>query len=137
MKITTSKMLDCAILNERGENNDEIRTYRNIRNAAEIFAIKAFLSVINANLTISGRSLSDEVDSNKIMTYCVAGRIMVTLQHGDNTVSIVGADDPKSKNRAGLQSANGDVDEILDVLEFFTSNWYKVKLKENENLQLV
>lgn len=68
---------------------------------------------INAEKRVAGMSASH--DSFKILTFCTAGRCMLTLEEANVSLSIV-ADETSDISNIGLQSCYGTEKELLSLL---------------------
>lgn len=137
----TREMLDLVIRHERGEYNPKIEQWVNLSNAADVFAFKAYKDIKRKHSRTNKRGFSFSVETSRgkftILTYEVAARIMITIrdEKDQNSVSLVGSTD--RDNIAGLHAIHGSVKKAISMLDYFTQQWYTVKLKSNKNVSMI
>jgi hypothetical protein len=68
------------------------------------------------------RGMSGVYGETKIMTYVMAGSIMLTFTRGDDDVTFIGADDKKD-TRLGLQSINATLPAAREMVEQVIREW--------------
>src|SRR5437016_1634129 len=119
--MTTAEMINISLENERAleegrPRTDAMRILSNLRNACEIFAQKSFYQIRKMHEGTSERGLSAEYDKYqdsgnpqhsihrvKILTFCVAGRIMITIKNkNEDSITLVGGEDPGPNQMAGF-----------------------------------
>lgn len=127
-----------------------MRIVTNLRNACEIFSQRAFndIRTLHENekkergisaiynkykLDSDGKETEEVIFSLKIMTYCMAGRIMITIKNDkDESVTLCGGEDRKD-SIAGFHGIDGNPNVALDMLEELTECWYVLYDKRGKN----
>ncbi len=152
--MTTTEMIELSLENEKALNDgrprtQEMRIMSNLRNACDVFAQKSFEQIRKIHEKSSFRGFSAEYDKFKdpgdpqhsihgikISTFCMAGRIMVTIKNtkNGNSVTLLGGEEKGSNQMAGLHAIDGDPTEALDMLEALTRNWYTFYGRNGKNL---
>jgi hypothetical protein len=135
-EMRTSELTDLILKNHKcvGDMQDrtpEMRVASNIRNAADAFLTEAYENIrqIHSKSRVRGWTadfLPGEIDKSgmKIMTYCVMGRVVITIKNpSEDSITLIGPEE-KSKVKPGLQSIDCPPDVALDMLEVLTSKWY-------------
>lgn len=160
--LTTSEMIEQVILNERLLNEGgtprtlEMRVMSNLRNACDVFARVSFehIRMIHSKSEVRGLSAEltpgevGECYAMKILTYCMAGRIMITIKNkNEDYITLCGGEDPGENSMAGLHAIGCDPNVALDLLEMLTNKWYLVydnrgknnvnKFKEDSNISIL
>src|ERR1035437_2998990 len=103
----TKEMIDLVLANDKalreGEpRTPEMRVFSNLRNACDIFAQTYFHNIREIHEKSDDRGHTAIYKDLKIMTYCMAGRIMVTVKNkNEDSITLVGGED-KADGIAGL-----------------------------------
>ena len=133
-------MMDAAINSVRNpmSNKPVDKIYKKFLKATEEFSKRAYSDIRDVNAAeTKHRGMSYTFEGNKILTFNVAGRIMVTLRNAkdeDTYVSLVGAED---SGDAGFHGVHGESGEILSLLKWFTENWNTVALKPTSDVAMI
>jgi len=142
MRLTTNKMMDLTIDNERSlekniSRSPDMRNLSNLRNACDAFSMTSYRNIQSLHNASTARGISAEYCGIKILTYCLAGRIIVTLTNSTGDfVSLVGhesddtTDNPQN-GMAGLHGIDCDIDVALDMLEVVTRYWWRLYHTQN------
>lgn len=139
MILDTHTMIGHCLDNERTlENNGssagpgvrtpEMRAFSNLRNACEVFSTKSYGDFKKMhNDESKSRGFSAEYHGIKILTYYIAGRIMITVKNKDEDyITLVGSDEDSPNSMAGFHGIGCDVDVALDMLEIVTRGWWQI-----------
>ena len=146
MTVDSKMMMDAAILSVREPNSATAasKAFRELTTCVEKFSNVAFSKIRSVNSIAKTRGLTYNFEGNKILTYCVAGRIMVTLRCSKDRnlfVSLVGAEEasrfsPNSGN-AGLQGVYGELEDVLELLNWFAENWERIEFEETADVSMI
>lgn len=115
--------------------SSEMRTFSNLRNACALFSQRSFKDIRTLHKQekkergISAVFEKKDADGNilftiKILTLCIAGRIMVTVKNEKKqSITLVGGED-KADSIAGFHAIDCEPDDALDMLEILEDQWY-------------
>ena len=142
--MVTNEMMEISMQNYYALRNGttrtpEMRTYSNLRNACAIFSQRAFQDIrtlhkeekkergISAVFEKTSEENPDKIlFTVKVMTYCIAGRIMVTIKNEkEDSITLVGGEDDVD-SIAGFHAIDCDPDIALDMLEILEENWFSL-----------
>lgn len=127
-------MCDLVIENEKARHENKDRTVEmfdliNVRNACTVFALISFEDFRNIHKKAKTKGLVAEHLGFKIATFCMCGRIMITLSKSNDPeryISMLGSEDGEAyKSIAGIHGINCESDIAIDWLENLTDNWYQ------------
>lgn len=138
-------MIDFTIENERVLEAGEPRTLNmimlaNLSNACDVFSYKAFTDIRKLCQETKQRGLKATVNKITVLTYVMAGRIMITLsdEYTQDSVTLLGSEDGDPDDHqygmAGLHGIDGNYDKALDMLEIVTRNWYQYYSNKDTHL---
>lgn len=153
--MVTSEMMEISMQNYYALRNgtprtSEMRTYSNLRNACAIFSHRAFQDIRSLHkeerkergISAVYNKYKNDADGKptdeilffiKIMTYCIAGRIMVTIKNEkEDSITLVGGEDDVD-SIAGFHAIDCDPDVALDMLEILEDEWYTLYDKRGAN----
>lgn len=68
----------------------------------------------------------------KFLTFTMAGRVMITFQKDERSVTILAADDPEY--RGGLHGIDCSVDEAVEMIEAVINNYERGGLKPDDKI---
>jgi len=156
----TVELIDLCLLNEKtlndgGKRFPKMRVYTNLRNACEVFSSKCYEDIRKIHSESLNRGWSaellphevgqmfpfemkkDDPFAIKVLTYCMAGRIMITIKNiREDSITLVGGEDPGKNSMAGFHGIDCEIPDVaLDMLEQLTHKWYLIYNKNNNRFR--
>lgn len=139
-RLTTNDMMDVVLT----ENHPSKQFFNELKELAGKLSDQIFAQIQTRSMLSKTRGLKGTFDDVTVMSYAIAGRLMVCLWLGDSFVSFVGAEEHESdvgerrrKNNMNLQGCDASHDELRKMIATVSKLWNVNVLQEDSKVGLI